>query len=74
MATIRMLARDRESLVVLALVAWCVLATFLTTLIHVDHVRGTYGVSIGTDTRYCSFELSHDPHGGGIDFWCQTAG
>lgn len=23
---------------------------------HVDHFAGTYGVSIGTDTHYCSVE------------------
>jgi hypothetical protein len=29
----------------------------VTGLVTVDHWYGTYGVSIGTDTHYCSFEL-----------------
>ena len=37
--------------------------------IHFD----PHGVSIGTDTHYCSIELNHDEHGGGLDFWCEVA-
>lgn len=45
-----------------------------TGLVTIDHTHGTYGVSIGSDSRYCSLELNTDPHGGGIDLWCQRAG
>ena len=49
-------------------------------LVHFDHVRGagltatTYGVSAGTDARYCSLEISGQAAGAGIDIWCQLGG
>ena len=61
----------------------CALAALLTVLallsaipggVHIDHAHGTYGLSVGTDSRYCSLELNTGAHGGGIDAWCQTAG
>ena len=44
-------------------------------VIMFDHTHSTYGVSIGTATRYCSLELNvpgHGAHGGGLDEWCQS--
>jgi hypothetical protein len=49
-------------------------ATLLATqVMNIDSMPGVHGISIGSDTHYCSIELNTGSHGGGLDFWCQTA-
>ena len=46
-----------------AAAAAVVLAVLLVTgLARVDHFGGAYGLSAGTDTRYCSLEFTPAPH------------
>lgn len=83
MTIIRALIPDRETVRALTLAAWCALALvtapLAASMVHVDHVAGhgllasTYGVSVGTDTLYCSLELNTGTGGAGIDAWCQHA-
>lgn len=32
-----------------------------TGLVNVDHYAGTYGVSAGTNSNYCSLDIGHWP-------------
>jgi hypothetical protein len=62
---------NKTRITAMASAAGIVIAAWLGGLVHVDHVGGTYGLSAGTDTSYCSIEINRDAHGGGVDFWCQ---
>jgi hypothetical protein len=46
---------------ILAALALTAIAVLLLTpvRVHLDHYAGTYGVSAGTDTSYCSLEVWH---------------
>lgn len=71
-------SRARElALAALALYALAVILALASGLVHIDHTGGTYGVSVGSDTRYCSIELNvpgNHVQGGGLDAWCQSGG
>jgi hypothetical protein len=63
-----MTARLRR-LAALAATAAVVLAALLATgLARVDHYAGAYGVSVGTDSAYCSLEVTSWP-----PFSCEAA-
>jgi hypothetical protein len=66
----------RAALAAFALCAVIAAGALALGLLHIDHTGGTYGVSAGTDTAYCSVEMNapggHNGHGGGIDLWCQS--
>ena len=72
------MTRARITIAAVALAALALVGALASGLAHIDRTRGTYGLSIGSNTRYCSLELnvpiSHGAHGGGLDEWCQAGG